>query len=200
MDYGAFPSGYSFMKKLLLLVAVFSVGYFAWLERREILTRVETEATKRWYLGEIRAASQASSIDLCLLVAMVHVESKFNPRAVSGSGAMGLMQLLPSTARETARKNGMGRIDTGVIMAPDSNVLLGAFYLRKLLDQFGDTDLAVAAYNGGPADVREWLEEGDTNIETFGKEETRRYVDQVRETYSRLKRLQRAWRWLNDRT
>lgn len=187
------------MKKLILLLVVGALAWFTWAERHAILARVEAEATERWYLSEIRAASAAASLDICLLIAMVHVESKFNPEAVSGSGALGLMQLLPSTARETARKNGMRKVDTGTIMAPDTNVLLGAYYFRKLLEQFGDTDLAVAAYNGGPAHVREWLEGGDTDIRTFGKEETRRYVERVRETYSRLKRLQRAWRWLHDR-
>jgi soluble lytic murein transglycosylase len=187
------------MKKLFVLLAALALACFVWLERHELLARLDAEAVDRWYLSEIRIASEAASIDICLLVAMVHVESKFNPEAVSSSGALGLMQLLPSTARETARKNGMRKIDTDAIMAPDTNVLLGAFYLRKLLDQFGDTDLAVAAYNGGPADVREWLEGGDSDIETFGKEETKHYVEQVRETYARLKRLQRAWRWLHDR-
>lgn len=83
-----------------------------------------------------------------LILAVVSVESSFDPNAVSVSGAMGLMQLLPGTARE------MGVIDA---FDPRQNVLGGSRYLRLLLDRFaGDVTRAIAAYNVGPSVVERW--------------------------------------------
>jgi soluble lytic murein transglycosylase-like protein len=88
-------------------------------------------------------ASRETQLPLAMLVAVANVESKFEPDARSAAGAHGLLQLLPSTAKEL-------KLDTST---PKKNVLAGARYLRLLLDQFQSTELALAAYNAGPTAV-----------------------------------------------
>ncbi|MDI3299335.1 MAG: lytic transglycosylase domain-containing protein [Bacillota bacterium] len=90
-----------------------------------------------------RAAARYG-LDARLLEAVARVESGFNPDAVSAAGAVGLMQLMPETARA------MGARDP---LDPVQNVEAGARYLKELLDRFGDVRLALAAYNAGPAAV-----------------------------------------------
>ena len=97
--------------------------------------------------GEILAAAAKYNINPNLLKAVIRTESNFNPDAVSRAGAMGLMQLMPATAAS------LGVTDPFNI---SQNIDGGAAYLRKMLDQFGDESLALAAYNAGPNAVRRY--------------------------------------------
>jgi len=100
-----------------------------------------------------------------LVRAVIQVESAFNPRAISNKGAMGLMQLMPATARQFGVSNAFD---------PEQNVRGGVAYLRQLLDRYdGDERLALAAYNAGPAAVDR---HGQT-VPPF--RETRNYVSKV---------------------
>ena len=106
-------------------------------------------------------ASDKSGVPLSLLAAVAQEESNFEPNAVSRSGALGLFQVLPSTAQEL-------EID---LSSPSANVLAGARYLRRMLYRFDSLELALAAYNAGP-----------TAVDRAGgspTEETRVYVDAV---------------------
>ena len=98
----------------------------------------------REFRRDFREAARAASLPLPLLVAMAHEESSMDPDARSHRGALGLLQLMPATAREL-------NADASV---PSENVRAGALYLRKMLARFdGDLDLALAAYNAGPTAV-----------------------------------------------
>ena len=88
-------------------------------------------------------AAADARLPLALLVAVAEVESNLEPRARSSAGAMGLLQVMPATAAEL-------RLDPEHV---PSNVLAGARYLRKMLDRFESTYLALAAYNAGPTAV-----------------------------------------------
>jgi soluble lytic murein transglycosylase-like protein len=88
-------------------------------------------------------ASRETRLPLAMLAAVANVESRFQPNARSAAGAHGLLQVLPSTAKELT-------LDAST---PAENVLAGARYLRVLLDRFQSTELAVAAYNAGPTAV-----------------------------------------------
>ncbi|HVB32882.1 MAG TPA: lytic transglycosylase domain-containing protein [Patescibacteria group bacterium] len=99
-----------------------------------------------------------------LLSSVIHAESNFQPRAISPKGALGLMQLMPGTARGLAVRDPLD---------PSQNVQAGAHYLGQLLGKFGNLNLALAAYNAGPATVR--LYDG---VPPFP--ETRAYIARVR--------------------
>ncbi|MGQ9424641.1 transglycosylase SLT domain-containing protein [Gilvimarinus sp. F26214L] len=137
------------------------------------------------YEKEVASASASTNIEPHLLYAIARQESAFAADARSPAGAMGLMQLLPSTAKRTAREQGM-RYDYWDLIDPNQNIQLGSRYLHGLLTRFnGNPILAAAAYNAGPYRVQQWLENGDRQlpydiwIETIPYKETRNYVQNV---------------------
>lgn len=138
------------------------------------------------------SSMQRVDIEWALVHAIIRQESAFDVRAQSHAGAQGLMQLMPATAKETARKIGVGYRKGWLGSRPDYNILLGSKYLEQMLDRYdGAYVLAIAAYNGGPGRVDRWLEEfGDPRkreidyinwIETIPVYETRNYVQRVLE-------------------
>jgi len=96
---------------------------------------------KKWF----EEIGRSLSIDPALLMAIAKVESSFNPKAVSPKGALGLMQLLPTTAELVGIRDPFN---------PLENLKGGALYLKRLLEEFKDLPLALAAYNAGPEKVR----------------------------------------------
>jgi soluble lytic murein transglycosylase len=116
-------------------------------------------------------------LDPALLAAVIYRESKFDPKAESSSGAIGLMQLLPDTARGIALHTGGNAFVVDDLYDPEINVRYGSFYLRRLLSKYDDERLALAAYNAGQANVDEWIAED----EGIAFPETRQYVDDVLE-------------------
>jgi soluble lytic murein transglycosylase len=117
--------------------------------------------------------------------AITRQESAFMDDARSGVGAMGLMQLMPATAKETARKFGISLASPQQVLDPDKNIQLGAAYLSQVQSQFnGNRVLASAAYNAGPGRVRQWLRGAnhlsfDVWVESIPFDETRQYVQNV---------------------
>lgn len=133
----------------------------------------------------------ASEIEKPLVLALVRQESEFYTDAVSSSGACGLMQLLPATAKETAKKYGFS-YSNDKLFEPEYNMTIGSAYMNRMINKFnGSYVLAIASYNAGPGRVRQWLGEfgyPDSNvhntidwIEKIPTKETRNYVQHVLE-------------------
>ena len=123
----------------------------------------------------IRGHARNYRLDPALLAAVVYQESKFRPRVKSDSGAIGLMQLLPDTAKGIAVHTGGTRFRVSDLYDPEINVRYGAWYLRHLLDKYGDERTALAAYNAGQDNVDRWRAEG----RGIAFSETRHYVGRV---------------------
>jgi soluble lytic murein transglycosylase len=131
----------------------------------------------------VRAHAHNYGLDPALLAAVIYQESKYRADVRSDSGAIGLMQLLPSTAKGIAVHTGGNRFRVDDLYDPELNVRYGAWYLRHLLDKYGNEETALAAYNAGQRNVDRWRARGQGVA--FG--ETRRYVSRVEE----LKRIYR---------
>lgn len=117
--------------------------------------------------GLIREASQIFGLEEGLLMAVIRVESGFDAWAVSSAGAQGAMQIMPHTQRE------LGLIDP---FDPRANIYAGAEYLLRQIQRFGDMELALAAYNSGPA-----------NVEKYGG------IPPFTETQQYVKRVMKLW-------
>ena len=112
------------------------------------------------YEAIVRAHAGNYRLDPALLAAVIYQESRFRPAVVSGAGAVGLMQLLPGTARGIATRTGGAGFRDGDLYDPELNIRYGSWYLRHLLDKYGDEQTALAAYNAGQTNVDAWLASG----------------------------------------
>jgi soluble lytic murein transglycosylase len=104
--------------------------------------------------------SRRHAIDPGLVLAVIHVESRYGAYVVSPVGAMGLMQILPSTGEELAAKEGVVWRGPQTLFDPIVNVRLGVAYLKELTDRYGNTTMALAAYNWGPGRIDRRLRRG----------------------------------------
>ena len=152
--------------------------------------------------GVIRQQAAAKHLDPALIAAVIYAESKFDPRP-SSAGAEGLMQILPETAYFIAHLSGGTRFTATDLQTPSINVAYGSYYLRYLLDHYGGNEmLALAAYNGGLANVDSWVAHAEgagrsLTVSGIPFGETRAYVARVlgaqqayRSTYRRELGLQ----------
>ena len=134
------------------------------------------------FTEEFKNASEESGLSVEALLAVARRESALSPDAVSEVGARGLMQLMPSTARLTARKHNY-RYSRSRLMRPGYNTAVGGLYYADLIDNYeGNRVLALAAYNAGPNRVRRWREGGLSVarwVDTIPFKETREYVRAV---------------------
>jgi soluble lytic murein transglycosylase len=134
------------------------------------------------YRALIEKNAVAAGLDPYLVAALIRQESEFNPKAVSASKAVGLMQILPAVGRELARKAPVKGFRASQLTRPDVNIRLGVFYFRRLLDSCdGRVEDALASYNAGHSRVvtwREWgpFQEPSEFVETIPFMQTRDYV------------------------
>jgi soluble lytic murein transglycosylase len=131
----------------------------------------------------VRGHARNYDLDPALLAAVIYQESKFHANAHSSSGAIGLMQLLPDTAKGIAVHTGGTRFRVGDLYDPEINVRYGSWYLHHLIEKYGDERVALAAYNAGQDNVDRWRR-GGLGIQFS---ETRAYVNRVED----LKRVYR---------
>ncbi|WP_193371180.1 lytic transglycosylase domain-containing protein [Pelagibius marinus] len=167
-------------------------------ERQDLAIRTAKTARRNGHdlhlmLYPRRALPVGPAPEAALVLAVMRQESEFYPKARSPVGALGLMQLMPATARHTARGLGIPFNRDRLTSDPDYNLRLGQAYLKELLEQFdGSYILALAAYNAGPSRAERWIKEyGDPRdpkvdavnwIERIPFSETRNYVQRILES------------------
>jgi soluble lytic murein transglycosylase len=141
----------------------------------------------------IRQQAADKGLDPALIAGVIYTESRFRDQT-SHAGAKGLMQILPSTAHDIARKSGGTAFVQGDLGNPQVNISYGSFYLRYLLHRYGGNEvLAIAAYNAGEGRVDQWIFDARHKGEAFDRArhipfpETRHYVQQVLDVRTRYR-------------
>lgn len=135
------------------------------------------------YTEVVEANAREFSIEKELLYALIKTESGFDKNAVSSVGAKGLTQITPETFQWLQTKTGETH-NEDALFEPEISVYYGTYFLRMLLDEFGDTETALAAYHAGRGKVNEWLcdprysADGKT-LDTIPYEDTSGYVKKV---------------------
>lgn len=137
------------------------------------------------FLKEIEMASTENDLDPVLILSLMKQESAFDESAISTSGALGLMQLMPATALDTDQT-----VKRPQLLTPERNIMIGTKYLKKLLTRYhGNIALALASYNAGPNAVARWLKDFPPKkgilefIELIPYRETREYVAAIIRNY-----------------
>ncbi|NVJ23035.1 transglycosylase SLT domain-containing protein [Myxococcus sp. AM011] len=138
----------------------------------------------RAFSNAVEQAATAHKVDPFLVWAIMRRESAFKPEVMSAADARGLMQIIPKTATEIARKLAEPDPAPADLFSPDRNIRYGAWYLSRLMERFSHPVLAAAAYNAGPSAAAKWAQErGDLPLDLFVESipfrETRGYVKQV---------------------
>ena len=179
-------------KKFFLLIAIICAGVYAFVNFPDTQKKVLYPFP---YRAEIEKYSRNYNVDKFLAVSVMKVESNFHDDARSGSGAVGLMQLMPETAGWIAYCLNEETPSISEMHDSEKNIKYGIWYLAELQDEFfGNDILALAAYNAGRGNVQRWIQENGwkkdfSDIDAIPYDETRNYVKRVlqcREKYSEL--------------
>ncbi len=136
------------------------------------------------YKEEIISASERFGVDKTLIFATAQVESNFNKDAVSSKGAIGIMQIKPSTAEFIAQKLKITEYD---LFNAETNIAFGSWYLKYLLQRFTDEKTAICAYNAGETIVKKWL-----NSTEFSLDKTTLFKIPYPETSAYLKKIEKS--------
>ncbi len=148
-----------------------------------------------YYREMILDEAEKHDQDPRLIAAIIWVESRFKDHALSSKGAMGLMQIMPSTGSWAAEIVNLELQEMEELLEPRVNIALGTWYFNNLLQLFdGNVYAALAAYNGGQGHVSGWLKAGTwdgslENVEAIPFPETRQFVMKVARTYEHYKEL-----------
>lgn len=136
---------------------------------------------KRPYKQAVQSASIQFSLPKSLIYAVIKAESSFNRVAVSSKGAKGLMQITDGTAKFIAKELGIVSYD---IFEAKTNITFGCFYIRYLMDNYGDLTVALCCYNAGMGNVNGWLKDKNyskdgVHLDKIPFKETANYVKKV---------------------
>lgn len=150
----------------LLFAGAFIVWYF------------ERNAFSIKYYDIVKDACDEYSLDLPFVLSVIKTESDFDSNAVSKSGAIGLMQIMPETGRELYLKNNENFTES-LLFVPEINIKLGCFYLAELIEKIGSYKWALASYNAGLSNALKWK---DLNLDyqDFPFKETSDYIKKIK--------------------
>lgn len=170
------------LRLLVLVLALAIVAFAAW-RGYDLFQRFSHPLAHEQAIAD---AAAANGLDPYLLAGVINAESGFRAEVVSTAGAVGLMQVLPSTADAVASRIGIkGTMNVTALSAPETNIRVGSAYLAELVARYdGNIDLALAAYNAGISNADEWAvrwkrTKGPVSA-AIDFPETARYVDGVR--------------------
>ena len=135
------------------------------------------------YKNYALAYSEEYDLELALVYSIIKVESDFKMDAVSKSGALGLMQILPRTAKWIASELGVDYARE-IMFDPETNIRFGCFYLRYLFDKFDDKNIVICAYNAGEGKVMDWVIDGVLDASRIDYAETKNYLAKVNKYYN----------------
>lgn len=174
------------MKKLLSIILIIIIIAFC-INYNKIKNAALKNIYKIKYSEYVEKYSKEYEVDKYLIYATIKAESNFNPEAKSSQGAIGLMQLLYSTAEEIAPRAGI-EVTEENIYDPDININLGTKLLSILIQKYGNNELALAAYNAGSGNVDSWISKGilksdGTDAENIPFTETNNYVRKILRDY-----------------
>lgn len=147
------------------------------------------------YKNSINTYSKEFGVDPYLVAAIINVESSYDKMALSNKEARGLMQISPSTGRWAAEDLEIEDFTLDLLFEPETNIMIGTWYLNMLSKEFDDNiQLILAAYNGGSGNVTKWLEndeycEDGIYLKKIPFEETRDYIEKVLKNYKVYKTL-----------
>ena len=169
------------MRKLLWLVLLgaIAVGAFAYVDETSPPWYERIRYPLR-YSEYVRVHARQHQLDPAFVAAVIYQESKFDAGAKSKSGAIGLMQLTPSTAKGIAIRTGGHAFRTADLYDPEINIRYGAWYLDNLFQKYGSERLVLAAYNAGQGNVDAWRRDG----KPIQFAETKAYVSRVEKLQS----------------
>ncbi|MGO4370503.1 lytic transglycosylase domain-containing protein [Paenibacillus sp. 2TAB19] len=149
-----------------------------------------------YYKDDIRASASNYGLEPHLVAAVIRTESNYKTSSQSDKGAVGLMQMMPNTAKDVVRRAGFTEVTEDMLKhRADVSIELGSWYLSSLHQRFDQNSIAaIAAYNAGPTRVSEWLNTGewDGKLDTVKQipyGETRHYVQRVIYYYNKYKEL-----------
>ena len=160
---------------LIIIVIIIGVNFKNIVK---IFYPIQYESTVLKYANEYE-------LDPYLIYSLIRVESKFDSMAISPKDARGLMQITPQTGKYISKLLSEKDFTEEQLLNPDTNIKYGAFYLKKLFNDFGnDMNSALAAYNGGEGNVRKWIKKNNAGQESLNPadipfNETRQYLKRV---------------------
>ena len=177
--------------KLLSLLLILSV-IFIIIIVNAVKLGVQT-VYPRQYVDLVEDNAEEFEIDTALLYALIKTESGFDKNAVSSVGAKGLTQITPDTFSWLQTKTGE-EYEEDKLFEPEISVYYGAYFLDMLLEEFNNTETALAAYHAGRGKVNEWLADprispdGET-LENIPYEDTEKYVERVMKNTEKYKEI-----------
>ena len=178
--------------RLIVLLAIFSlIGFFGYKAFQGLSIKTYFMQLKYpiKYQNLVEEYARENNLDFALVYGIINTESKFDPYAVSNAGAKGLMQLRDDTAKECSKSLSINDFRADMLFEPDINIRMGCYYFSKLLKKYnGETETALAAYNGGPGNVDKWLKDRDyssdgVKLNYIPFDETNKYVKKVMTAY-----------------
>ncbi len=173
-------------KRYIVLVVIVIIFFIAFTVFNYIYKPKDLELIKKY--------SELNGLESEFVCAVIKTESGFDPNATSNRSASGYMQIIEKTAMWGSEELKIENFSYNDIYDPELNIKIGTWYLKKLVDQFGTYDTALAAYNAGSGNVEKWLKSDEysddgVNLKNIPYGETKRYVKKVNRNYNIYKFL-----------